>query len=857
MRTKLDHRSARGTGVLRFLAAMVACLALVGGVNPSWGQTAAVPTGQGAAVSQVRVDVDRFGLGNVARQGDWVGVRLTLADTIDKPRNVVVRISSPDPDRDISVSERAMALNGQEKITVWLYHPLSFLSDGGDWVVTVYEAAEGSIRDAAGRELPALGELLARATVSSAMSSTGGANGPNSADVVRPGVGLMGVVGPNDFDLQTLSEQLSPTEAFMPYAHESTRLARGLLPAEFPDRWQGLAAFDVIVWGGGEPSELRPEARRAIREWIERGGHFVVVLPSAGQTWTNENLSDLYDAMPLVSVKKNEDEDLTEMKYMITHRSRTQVPTKSVVHTFAPLPDVGPSDAMSVLRDHKDRTIVVRRAVGGGAVTWIGLDLNVRQLEGIVESDVFWNRVLGRRGSSLSPSEVRVGPGGNPPLAAGRRPTPFDLRIPSEIALVRDSATGMLLAFIVFVLYWLVAGPLGFGVLKAKDLKKHAWLAFMLSGAVFTGVAWGGAFLLRRRDVEVRHFAILDHVFGQPVQRARMWASVLIPRYGDAQIRIGSPTSETRATNAVFAWDRYDGDPNISFPDAREYRTPIGDRTAISVPARQTIKQVQIDWAGAPPWAMPFPQSVPGATEAGSIRLLNGGAWQRDTPVLDGVLRHKLPGPLRNLQIVVITGQTPIRRWMQFAARRDDAIAEGFAFRYNAAWEPDTDLDLGVLTTIDTLPSLAKLLSDLRPEPGMSYDPADYLRQETLSDQMAALSLFHIMPPPQEDTQANYVYAGQRYYTHGMDLSHWLSHPCVMILGQLGDTGDGGVEAPIAMTVDGEVAPSNGITFVRWIYPLPSNPPRIATKPSPDQPERPAPNEQSTDENNDQQGPPQ
>ncbi|MFZ4575517.1 MAG: hypothetical protein ACOYN0_14060, partial [Phycisphaerales bacterium] len=712
-------------------------------------QTAPQPAASSDKTWQVKVELDRFGIGNISRQGDWVALRLTLSDAGDRPRNVVVRVSSPDPDRDTSVSELGpISLNGQERISVWLYHYLGFRSDGSDWVVSVYEAAEGSVRDAAGRELPRLGELLARTTLAAAAAQGGTDKGPNSAEIARPGLALMGVVGSNDFDLQSLSEQNSTTEAFLPYGHETVRLARGLTPAEFPDRWQGLAEFDVIVWGSGEPSQLRPESRRAIRDWIERGGHFIVVLPSAGQTWTNENLSDLYDAMPLVSVRKHEDEDLTDLKYLLTHKAASKVSKSLTLHSFSPLPDVGPSDAMAVLKDHLDRVIVVRRAVGGGAVTWIGLDLNQRAVEAMVEADVFWNRVLGRRGSTLTPADLQTGPGANPPLAPSRRATPFDLKIASEVALVQDSAMGMLLAFIVFIAYWLVAGPVGFGVLKAKDLKKHAWLAFLLSGAVFTGVSWGGAFVMRRRDVEVKHFTILDHVYGQPVQRARMWASVLIPRYGDTQIRIGAPNTETRASNSVVAWDRVDGDPTISFPDSREYRTPVGDRTSLAVPSRQTIKQVQVEWAGAPPWAMPFPQGLPAATRAPELRLLNEGRWQRDNPVLEGVLRHKLPGALRNVQVIVITGQSDVQKWNQFAQRRDDLISVGFAFRYNAIWEPDSDLDLGVLTTIDSLPSLSKLLTSLRPEPGLSYDPTEYLEREDLGKQLTALSLFHLMPPP-------------------------------------------------------------------------------------------------------------
>jgi len=49
-----------------------------------------------------------------------------------------------------------------------------------------------------------------------------------------------------------------------------------------------------------------------------------------------------------------------------------------------------------------------------------------------------------------------------------------------------------------------------------------------------------------------------------------------------------------------------------------------------------------------------------------------------------------------------------------------------------------------------------------------------------------------------------------------LDLSIWLSRPCLIIMGQLNDS-----KTPIPLRVEGEEVHSSGITFVRWIYPLP------------------------------------
>ena len=96
-----------------------------------------------------------------------------------------------------------------------------------------------------------------------------------------------------------------------------------------------------------------------------------------------------------------------------------------------------------------------------------------------------------------------------------------------------------LVGFVLFVVYWLVAGPVGFAILKQKKQTAHSWVVYFLSAVVFTAIAWAGATSLRPKKIEVSHITLFDHVYGQPTQRARVFASVLLPGYGDATVRVG------------------------------------------------------------------------------------------------------------------------------------------------------------------------------------------------------------------------------------------------------------------------------------------------------------------------------
>jgi hypothetical protein len=61
---------------------------------------------------------------------------------------------------------------------------------------------------------------------------------------------------------------------------------------------------------------------------------------------------------------------------------------------------------------------------------------------------------------------------------------------------------------------------------------------------------------------------------------------------------------------------------------------------------------------------------------------------------------------------------------------------------------------------------------------------------------------------------------------HGLDLSRWLTQPCVIVIGHLVQEDAGA--CPVPLTVDGTEIGSRGRTVVRWVYPLPPAPPRFA-----------------------------
>ena len=89
--------------------------------------------------------------------------------------------------------------------------------------------------------------------------------------------------------------------------------------------------------------------------------------------------------------------------------------------------------------------------------------------------------------------------------------------------------------------------------------------------------------------------------------------------------------------------------------------------------------------------------------------------------------------------------------------------------------------------------------------------------------QLEMLSLYsHLKPPtyikPSSDTsKTTDSYKSSRDGGRELDFAKWFGRPCLIIMGFLQNS-----PLPVPISVDGDtIDQSDGVTFVRWIYPLP------------------------------------
>ena len=779
---------------------------------------------QSEAAGEITLNVEWFGTGGVSRAGEWVGIRVAFTDTASEARNILLRVQVPDADGDTAVFERAVTSTPARAQAGWVYVRLpSWMMSNDGLLLTAHQAVEST---QGGRAIFTAGRRLGSMPISPQKLMSGH-------------FGLAGIIGASELGLGGY-RAAGTVEAYATGGHEPWHIERNLRVEALPDRWHGLAQFDVLIWASRDVPDLSRERAQAIREWVERGGHLVIVMTaSSARFFPGDPVNNaLHPILPRVRRELREGVDMETLRPLLS-RNETQEERRPLpildVSVFEPLPDAAPGEAMRMFLTPDGEAVVVRRLVGCGAVTMVGVDLESPRLAQVAkpDGDVFWHRVLGGRGRVYTARDLT-----NPRIVIPRpNVAHYDRGIGDVINMSRRASAGVLLGLLMFITYWLIAGPVSFGGLKKFGLTRHSWVAFVACAGLFTALAWGGAALLRPGRIDGRHLTLIEHVYGRPTgevaQRTRTWASIMFPWYGDATLRVGDPADgDSGFQDLVTAWESWGTRPGASFPDARPYAIDSRDPRRMTFPVRATVKEVVVDWAGGPRWSMPQPIAVEGQTTHGELKLLPRPEPGVRGPSVVGALVHQLPGALEDVHVIVIRGQKQLGM-----GNVNLLVCEAEAWRYQGAWAPGAQLDLALLTTggVEERSNTRAADEFLKGVVDASLPGLQQLSHDALTRSLRGLGFISQLPPP-TSSRDNEV-AALRRSAHLWDAGRWFTHPCIIIVGQLGITP--GLEATSATPLfagdadarddDLRPVPLTGRTVLRWVYPLPEQPVSVAT----------------------------
>jgi len=782
------------------------------------------------AQSDVDVALDVFGTGGAYRPGDFAGIRLSLTSNLDQPHAVHVVWEVPEGLGDIAEHTRApVALSPGQPVQVWLYAKLLPTIDARTlWTVRVYADNDGR-----------RGEELGGAIVG---PSTSQMRGFPPIPLEESAIGVVGRAGGRAAALNDYNVRADRAVGVPQTGHERTAIIDGLAPQDLPDRWEGLDLFEAIIWTNATPGDLPDAQARALREWIERGGHFIIVLQAAGNDWGLGSLAvtPLHDLLPQ-SQPRTDEVKLSELLPVLSKRTRIDgVDDISIaIRVFETIDNY--YEPFIALPKPDARVVALQRLHGFGRITVLGVDVNNGQLLArprngrggeFVEADVIWNRILGRRVDTLQIGQLNDLSDAEQLNISYRRAASLGKGqlILDEINLQGKALAGIGLATVLFVAYWLVAGPLGFSILKGMKKVRHAWVMFAATSAVFTVVAWLGVWVFRQKDVQVQHLTFLDFIqyppddpraTGTQMHRATSWFTVFLPGYGPRELEL---VNQGGGRNLLAPFSP-PGVEETRFRNVSRYTVSMGDPSRYTVPARSTTKQMYARWAGTmddgSPWQQIFQVIEP-------ITVTRLGEQLQ----IKGQIGHSLPAVLRNVRLILIEPRhTTARRYPDdvgdnaFFVAGGGMLNVGRSFRpTNRTMDPHTPFDLAPLSTAPgslTIDFNGLYVTSVGSDDEFGMAPAQ--TSVTSTDRQnffEVLSYFHQMPPPTYNKQSNNPSttqaALQRHLGRELDLSAWLTRPCIILYGEIHDS-----DLPVPFEVGGATPESNGRTIVRWIYPLP------------------------------------
>jgi len=800
--------------------------------------------GSVAAAQSVDVELIHYGVGDVLRGGGPVAAQFQFRSSLDRVTEIEAVWEVPNADLDIVEHARRFVLNPGQAQKRWLYAVLPPLAEG---------ALAGSIFDLRLYEVAGGERVRDLGTVKIAPSTA-----TNPPRVVGLAEDVFLVVGPRTSGLDIFAQ--GAQNGVIPSMNTVTLCGNVREAEAFPDRWEGLAMFDSIVWADGAvaPARLSEESARSIELWTERGGNLVIALPSAGDPWSIgvEGRHRLSALLPSVAPERIEDVPVRELLPMLSladaMRDRTATMRLAVFDAAkldrgwrpfiaTPAPKGADGNPAARLGPYEGKLVGIRRELGFGHVTLLGIDveeISARglQIPAIPQGDVFWNRVLGRRADTPSGQEyTALEAAGRLMSSSGYSKDIGDGKLIAEkIGLAGQAAIGVLAATLVFGLYWLVAGPLGFAALRALKRERWAWVAYVGIAAVFTLGIWliGGS--MSGRTPMASHFTVLDMVERAPgegditqIQRrkATSWISVYTPDYGETEVAI-DPQGDPALRNQLTSWRPANSTPE-GFPSRERYVVPIDTPNRAMVPSRATTVDFKADWLGAlrEGWGQ-----MPSVSEPIAVSVKSTQGVQ--TISITGAITHKLPGALRDVQVLhVWPKQNPLQTLApaeegKVTVRRFSAQLPNRGVLVSAPdWKPGQPLDLA-----KTLPQDARLSDRLGLEQTLERRYYSELEQQLrtgfgiVGDSLGfdrtveMLTFYSMLQPPRylRTSESRGLLRILRLGGRELDLSKWMTQPCLIVVGRLERA-----TLPYPLTLDGEEIAGEGDVLVRWIIPLP------------------------------------
>ncbi|MEE2912371.1 MAG: hypothetical protein VX436_01050 [Planctomycetota bacterium] len=525
-----------------------------------------------AAAENYTITVGSMGIGNQWRAGDVTPINVTVTSNSITPTTAWIQWEVPDADGDMVLWGRPITLAPQGTTSTWLHAPTQPWDENNtSWTIR--------LRTLESNEPGA--EILSHRFSAGSVGS----------QFIESSEGAIAICGNSRVGLSGFLPS-----GWIETKSEATKVVSGLTSEDLPDAWQGYKYLDTLVWADATP-EFSYHQSEALINWINRGGHLVITLPTIGNSWSlgtqNGPLAHL-----LVNIHPTLSEAPLSSMHNVVGRNNQWQHIDIPIHVLGNTQDNWASDFIPLLWLDDGRVVAVQQSIGYGAVTVIGIDLTNGKLasQGLPEADVLWNRVLGRRSDTPSQNTKQQLQDADRWSNAIYSENVLSLgNLASQAIAMSTTAGGRLgTAFCLVFLYWLIGCPLGYLILRRNHKHRWSWVLFASTAAVFTLGTWVIAATTNGVQTTLKHITVVDHVYGAMGQRASGWFSVFLPNFGRSEISIqGDPKT------ILLPWSPPSSSMTPTFVDKREILVNLDlPLDSFEQPARATTANFSYEWLG-------------------------------------------------------------------------------------------------------------------------------------------------------------------------------------------------------------------------------------------------------------------
>lgn len=337
--------------------------------------------------------------------------------------------------------------------------------------------------------------------------------------------------------------------------------------ADLPERLEGWATLDRLIWQDVDSSTLTSGQLAALRGWIAGGGRLIITGGTAGIGTLSGFPDDLIPYRPTATL---------------------DVAPASIAGLVGPLPAdatdlpayAGAPGRGRALATSGDRVVAGELDYGSGSVTILGFDPTTTWLAATKEVESMWRRFLPNRSV------------GGPVISAD------DSQIANAVGQLASLALppiGGLVAILGG--YILLIGPINYLVLRRLDRRELAWITMPLLIAVFAVSSYGFGTALRGTDLIVNEVAIVRGAPGAAEGTAQVYLGVFSPSRSTYQVQVrggallAAPISGDFFGGADTAFlDVVQGDPSM----VRNLSVGFGSLRTIRAESATTVPLVDV-----------------------------------------------------------------------------------------------------------------------------------------------------------------------------------------------------------------------------------------------------------------------